>query len=69
MAFIFLQLEYTIAQQQTEVRGLKDKLSSHDSAAKKAIAALQSEMKLRVDQVCHFYFIPYCLFKSIVALI
>ena len=50
LSFVF-QLEYTIAQQQAEIRGLKDKLSSHDAAAKRAIAALQNEMKARVDQV------------------
>ncbi|XP_053407358.1 coiled-coil domain-containing protein 186-like isoform X2 [Mercenaria mercenaria] len=45
------ELEYTIAQQTNEIRGLKDKLSSHDGAAKRAIATLQHEMKIRVDQV------------------
>ncbi|XP_060584816.1 coiled-coil domain-containing protein 186-like isoform X2 [Ruditapes philippinarum] len=45
------ELEYTIAQQTNEIRGLKDKLSSHDSAAKRAIATLQHEMRLRIDKV------------------
>lgn len=45
------ELEYTIAQQTNEIRGLKDKLSSHDAAAKRAIATLQQEMKVRVEQV------------------
>jgi len=48
----YLQLEYTIAQQTNEIKGFKDKLSSHDASAKRAIATLQGEMKLRVDQVC-----------------
>ncbi|WAR22672.1 CC186-like protein [Mya arenaria] len=38
-------LEYTIAHQQTEIKGLKEKLSSHDVSAKRAIASLQGEMK------------------------
>ena len=61
MYFTDFQLEYTIAQQQAEVRGLKDKLSSHDSAAKRAIAALQNEMKLRIDQVlfCSLHYMLY----------
>ncbi|KAL4231722.1 hypothetical protein ACF0H5_009298 [Mactra antiquata] len=45
------ELEYTITQQTNEIRSLKDKLSSHDGAAKRAIATLQNEMKLRVEQV------------------
>ncbi|XP_025094168.1 coiled-coil domain-containing protein 186-like isoform X1 [Pomacea canaliculata] len=49
------ELEYTIAQQQTEVRQLKEKLTSHDSAAKKAIATLQTEMKGRIDQITKLY--------------
>lgn len=44
-------MEYTISQQQQEIRGLHNKLSSHDSAAKRAINGLQTEMKLRIDQV------------------
>ena len=51
-----VQLEFTISQQQGEIRQLKDKLTSHDSAAKRAIATLQSEMKDRIDQVSIF---PY----------
>ncbi|XP_060063579.1 LOW QUALITY PROTEIN: coiled-coil domain-containing protein 186-like [Ylistrum balloti] len=49
------ELEFTIAQQQNEVRGLRDKLASHDAAAKKCIAGLQTEMKHRVDQVTKMY--------------
>lgn len=49
------ELEYTIAQQQTEIRQLKDKLTSHDGAAKRAIATLQSEMKARMDQITKMY--------------
>jgi len=30
---------------------VKDKLEAHDSAAKRAINAIQKEMALRVDQV------------------
>ncbi|XP_067657386.1 coiled-coil domain-containing protein 186-like isoform X2 [Haliotis asinina] len=49
------ELEYTIAQQQNEIRGLKDKLSSHDNAAKRAVSTLQNELKVRVDQVTKMY--------------
>ncbi|XP_046358546.2 coiled-coil domain-containing protein 186-like isoform X1 [Haliotis rufescens] len=49
------ELEYTIAQQQNEMRGLKDKLSSHDNAAKRAVSTLQNELKVRVDQVTKMY--------------
>ncbi|KAK3610428.1 hypothetical protein CHS0354_016605 [Potamilus streckersoni] len=45
------ELEYTIAQQQTEIRGMKEKLASHDASAKRAIVTLQNEVRLRVDQV------------------
>ncbi|KAL3865172.1 hypothetical protein ACJMK2_006790 [Sinanodonta woodiana] len=45
------ELEYTIAQQQTEIRVMKEKLASHDASAKRAIVTLQNEVKLRVDQV------------------
>ncbi|KAJ8317463.1 hypothetical protein KUTeg_005367 [Tegillarca granosa] len=49
------ELEYTIAQQQNEIRALKDKLSSHDTAAKRAISTLQGELKIRIDQVTKMY--------------
>lgn len=48
---INFQLEYTIAQQTNEIRTLKDKLSSHDAAARRTVATLQNELKVRVDQV------------------
>ncbi|WAR22226.1 CC186-like protein [Mya arenaria] len=38
-------LEYTIAHQQTEIKGLKEKLSSHDVSPNSAIASMQGEMK------------------------
>ena len=37
----------------TELQKAKEKQLSHDQAAKKAIAALEKEMALRVDQVWH----------------
>ncbi|XP_056005824.1 coiled-coil domain-containing protein 186-like isoform X2 [Ostrea edulis] len=49
------ELEYTIAQQNNDVRTLKDKLASHDAAAKRTVAALQNELKVRVDQVTKMY--------------
>lgn len=49
------ELEFTISQQQQEIRGLRDKLSSHDAAAKRAISSLQLEMKQRIDQVTKAY--------------
>ncbi|XP_062605238.1 coiled-coil domain-containing protein 186-like, partial [Saccostrea cucullata] len=49
------ELEYTIAQQTNEIRTVKDKLTSHDAAAKRTVAALQNELKVRVDQVTKMY--------------
>ncbi|KAK3094711.1 hypothetical protein FSP39_005307 [Pinctada imbricata] len=49
------ELEYTISQQQNEIRLTKEKLQSHDTAAKRAVAALQNELKVRVDQVTKMY--------------
>ncbi|KAL8615824.1 hypothetical protein ACOMHN_048532 [Nucella lapillus] len=49
------ELEYTISQQQGEVRQLKEKLTTHDGAAKRAIATLQSEMKARIEQITKLY--------------
>lgn len=51
MLFIGFQLEYTIAQQTNEIRTLKEKLASHDAAARRTVATLQNELKVRVDQV------------------
>ncbi|CAG5124765.1 unnamed protein product, partial [Candidula unifasciata] len=49
------KLENTIAQQQEEIKALKDKLVSHDSAAKRAVTTLQNELKSRVDQITKMY--------------
>ncbi|KAK7109039.1 coiled-coil domain-containing protein 186-like isoform X2 [Littorina saxatilis] len=49
------ELEYTITKQQAEIRQLKEKLTSHDSAAKRAINTLQSELKARMDQITKAY--------------
>nr|KAG5700621.1 hypothetical protein BaRGS_015451 [Batillaria attramentaria] len=49
------ELEYTISQQQMEIRQLKEKLTQHDGAARRAIATLQSEMKARIDQITKLY--------------
>ncbi|OWF55067.1 coiled-coil domain-containing protein 186-like isoform X2 [Mizuhopecten yessoensis] len=49
------ELEFTIAQQQNEIRSMRDKLASHDAAAKKCITGLQTEMKHRVNQVTKMY--------------
>lgn len=49
------ELEYTIAQQTNEIRTLKDKLASHDAAARRTVATLQNELKVRVDQVTKMY--------------
>lgn len=49
------ELEYTIAQQTNEIRTLKDKLASHDAAARRTVATLQNELKFRVDQVTKMY--------------
>ena len=52
LLFVF-QLENLLAQQQHEVKTTKDKLASHDAAAKRAVSVLQNELKLRVDQVSY----------------
>ena len=46
------QLENTISQLQEEVKVGKEKLVSHDQAAKRTVTSLQNELKARVDQVC-----------------
>ena len=48
---LLAQLERTISKQDAEVRHVKEKLTSHDAAAKRAVATLQEQLKLRVDQV------------------
>ena len=45
------ELEDKLQERTKELDETKEKLQSHDQAAKKAIAALQKEMALRVDQV------------------
>ncbi|XP_041370587.1 coiled-coil domain-containing protein 186-like isoform X2 [Gigantopelta aegis] len=49
------ELEYMIAQQQNELHALKDRLSSHDASAKRAINTLQNEMRCRVEQITKMY--------------
>ncbi|KAL5022505.1 hypothetical protein ScPMuIL_001660 [Solemya velum] len=49
------ELEFTIARQQAEIRSVKEKLASHDAAAKRAVSTLQHECKLRLDQVTKMY--------------
>ncbi|XP_059144837.1 coiled-coil domain-containing protein 186-like isoform X3 [Physella acuta] len=49
------ELEKTIAQQEKDLKLLKEKLSSHDNAAKRTISALQNELKSRVEQVTKMY--------------
>ena len=50
-------MEETIAQQTKELIQTKDKLASHDAAAKRAVQTLQTELKKRVDEV---NYITYC---------
>ena len=45
------ELEDKLCDQSKELDETKEKLQAHDQAAKRAIAALQKEMALRVDQV------------------
>ena len=40
-----------MSKQDAEIRHMKEKLTSHDAAAKKAVGTLQEQLKLRVDQV------------------
>ena len=44
-------MEQKLQEKIEEFDALKEKLHAHDQAAKRAIAALQKEMALRVDQV------------------
>ncbi len=48
---VFQQMEATIAQQTKELMQTKEKLASHDAAAKRAVQTLQVELKKRVDEV------------------
>ena len=45
------ELEDKLCKRTEELDESKEKLQAHDHAAKRAIAALQKEMALRVDQV------------------
>ena len=45
------ELEGKCTARETELEATKEKQVSHDQAAKRAIAALQKEMTLRIDQV------------------
>ena len=45
------ELEDKLKETSEELVATQEKLQSHDQAAKRAIAALQKEMALRVDQV------------------
>lgn len=49
------ELEDKLCDQSKELNETKEKLQAHDQAAKRAIAALQKEMALRVDQVTKMY--------------
>ncbi|XP_013063062.2 coiled-coil domain-containing protein 186-like isoform X1 [Biomphalaria glabrata] len=49
------ELEKTISQQEKEIKFFKEKLTSHDSSAKKTIQSLQNELKSRVDQITKMY--------------
>lgn len=49
------ELEDKLCDQSKELDETKEKLQAHDQAAKRAIAALQKEMALRVDQVTKMY--------------
>ena len=48
------ELEDKLKETEEELVATKKKLQDHDQAAKRAIAALQKEMALRVDQVSNF---------------
>lgn len=45
------ELEDKLTETSEELGATQEKLQAHDQAAKRAIAALQKEMALRVDQV------------------
>ena len=47
------ELEDKLQERTEELDVSKEKLQAHDQAAKRAIAALQKEMALRVDQVSY----------------
>ena len=58
MFFYQLQLELTISKQQAELEETKHRLEVHDASAKKAVAALQNELRLQLDKVIICY--TYC---------
>lgn len=49
------QFEDELKKRTEELTECKEKLHAHDQAAKRAIAALQKEMELRIDQVTKMY--------------
>ncbi|KAK6174373.1 hypothetical protein SNE40_017663 [Patella caerulea] len=49
------ELENTIAAQQKEIQHTKETLISHDALAKRKIASMQNDYKLRIDQVTKMY--------------
>ncbi len=44
-------MEFTIARQARDVKQTKEKLQSHDVAAKRAVSTLQTELRHKVEQV------------------
>lgn len=58
------ELEEKLCDQSKELDETKEKLQAHDQAAKRAIAALQKEMALRVDQVRKDIVLALCLIAS-----
>ena len=51
------ELEDKLKETSEELVATQEKLQAHDQAAKRAIAALQKEMALRVDQVGKSFYI------------
>ncbi|XP_055955367.1 coiled-coil domain-containing protein 186 [Patella vulgata] len=49
------ELDNTIAAQQKEIQHTKETLISHDALAKRKIASMQNDYKLRIDQVTKMY--------------
>ena len=58
------ELEDKLCDQSKELDETKEKLQAHDQAAKRAIAALQKEMALRVDQVRKDIVLALCITES-----
>lgn len=55
-------MEVKITEQTKELIQTKEKLASHDAAAKRAVQTLQTELKKRVDEVETLFLFQFCAY-------